>query len=158
MNNQSEVAWPLYIKRMKNNVIVTTLYEVYIIQHKITNISKMMPTLSMAWAFWVCSYLCLHSEHPDNTSETQIHMFPDVSGCKHFFHKVVGVCHIYCNFKLSHMCPITIIFGILKDENLASNNCFSYRNIFQNGTDTKWKIVVGFVKKRSKFYLVQIIW
>ena len=41
-------------------------------------------------------------------------------------------------FILGYMCRITVIFGILKDGSLfinifASNNSFSYRNIFRNG-------------------------
>ena len=54
------------------------------------------------------------------------------------FHKTVRVCHVYCNFKIGFTCRITIIFGTLKDgslliNTLASNICFSYRNMFQNG-------------------------
>ena len=78
------------------------------------------------------------------------------------FHKTVRVCHIYCNFKLGFTCRITIIFGTLKDgslliNTLASNICFSYRNMFQNGVDALSKIVDAFLSKSSKFYLVRII-
>ena len=70
------------------------------------------------------------------------------------FHKTVRVCHVYCNFKIGFTCRITVIFGTLKDgslliNTLASNTCFSYRNMFQNGVD--------FLSKSSKFYLVRII-
>ena len=66
-----------------------------------------------------------------------------------FFHKTVRVCHVYCNFKIGFTCRITVIFGTLKDENLlintlASNICFSYRNMFQNGVDALSKIVDAF--------------
>ena len=79
------------------------------------------------------------------------------------FHKTVWVCHVYCNFKISFTCRITVIFGTLKDgslfiNTLASNICFSYRNMFQNGVDPLSKIVDAFLSKSSKFYLVQIIW
>ena len=79
-----------------------------------------------------------------------------------FFHKTVRVCHIYCNFKISFTCPITVIFGKLKDgslliNTLASNICFSYRNIFQNGVDALPKIVDAFLSKSAKFHLVRII-
>ena len=67
-----------------------------------------------------------------------------------------------CNFKLGYTCWIIIVFGPLKDGSLlinilASNNCLSYRNIFQNGVDSSSKIVDAFLSKGSKFYLVPII-
>ena len=78
------------------------------------------------------------------------------------FHKTVQVCHVYCNFKIGFTCQITIIFGTLKDASLlintlASNICFSYRNMFQNGVDALSKIVDAFLSKSSKFYLVWTI-
>ena len=79
-----------------------------------------------------------------------------------FFHKTVRVCHVYCNFKIGFTCWITVIFGTLKDgslliNTLASNICFSYRNMFQNGVDALSKIVDAFLSKSSKFHLVRII-
>ena len=79
-----------------------------------------------------------------------------------FFHETVQVCHVYCNFKIGFTCQITVIFGTLKDgslliNTLASNICFSYRNMFQNGVDALSKIVDAFLSKSSKFYLVRII-
>ena len=79
-----------------------------------------------------------------------------------FFHKTVWVCHVYCNFKIGFTCQITVIFGTLKDgslliNTLASNICFSYRNMFQNGVDALSKIVGAFLSKSSKFHLVRII-
>ena len=79
------------------------------------------------------------------------------------FHKTVRVCHVYCNFKIGFTCRIIVIFGTLKDGSLlinilASNICFSYRNMFQNGVDALSKIVDAFLSKSSKFYLVRIIW
>ena len=78
------------------------------------------------------------------------------------FHKTVRVCHVYCNFKIGFTCRITVIFGTLKDgslliNTLASNICFSCRNMFQNGVDALSKIVDAFLSKSSKFYLVRII-
>ena len=72
------------------------------------------------------------------------------------FHKTVRVCHVYSNFKLGFMCRITVIFGTLKDGSLlinmlASNICFSYRNMFQNA------LLTPFCQKSSTFYLVWII-
>ena len=60
------------------------------------------------------------------------------------------------------MCRITVIFGTLKDESLlintlASNLCFSYRNMFQNGVDALSKIVDAVLSKSSTFDLVRII-
>ena len=79
------------------------------------------------------------------------------------FHKTVRVCHVYCNLKISFKCRITVIFGTLKDgspliNTLASNICFSYRNMFQNGVDALSKIVDAFLSKSAKFYVVLIIW
>ena len=79
-----------------------------------------------------------------------------------FFHKTVRVCHVYCNFKIGFTCRITVIFGTLKDgslliNTLASNICFSYRNMFQNGVDALSKIVDAVLSKSSKFHLVRII-
>ena len=72
-----------------------------------------------------------------------------------FFHKTVRVCHVYCNFKIGFTCWITVIFGTLKDgslliNTLASNICFTYRNMFQNGVDTLSKIVDAFFVKKLK--------
>ena len=85
-----------------------------------------------------------------------------LKGTSVFFLKTVRVCHVCCNFKIGFTCRITVIFGILKDESLlintlASNICFSYRNIFQNGVDALPKIVDAFLSKSSNFHLVQII-
>ena len=79
-----------------------------------------------------------------------------------FFHKTVRVCHVYYNFKIGFTCRITVVFGTLKDgslliNTLASNICFSYRNMFQNGVDALSKIVDAFLSKSSKFHLVRII-
>ena len=72
------------------------------------------------------------------------------------FDKTVRVCHVYCNFKLGFTCRSTVIFWTLKDgslliNTLASNICFSYRNMFQNGVDALSKIVDAFLSKSSKF-------
>ena len=78
------------------------------------------------------------------------------------FDKTVRVCHVCCNFKIGFACRITVIFGRLKDRSLlmntlASNICFSYKNMFQNGVNALSKIVDAFLSKSSKFYLVRII-
>ena len=78
-----------------------------------------------------------------------------------FFHKTVRVCHVYYNFKIGFTCWITVIFGKLRDgslliNTLASNICFSYRNMFQNGVDALSNIVDAFLSKSSKFHLVRI--
>ena len=77
------------------------------------------------------------------------------------FHKTARVCHVYCNFKLGYTCRITVMFGTLKEgsllsNTLASNICFSYRNMFQNGVDALSKIVDAFLSKSSQFYQVRI--
>ena len=79
--------------------------------------------------------------------------YPTTLAClrvRAFFHKTVRVCHDNCNFKIGFTCRITVIFGTLKDgslliNTLASNICFSYRNMFQNGVDALSKIVDAFL-------------
>ena len=49
-------------------------------------------------------------------------------------------CHVYCAFILGYICRNTVNFetkeeGSILINILASNNCFSDRNIFQNGVD-----------------------
>ena len=100
---------------------------------------------------------CLFT-HPDSSDQPcRSHL-----RVRAFFHKTVRVCHVYCNFKIGFTCRITVIFGTLKDESLlintlASNICFSYRKMFQNGVDALSKIVDAFLSKSSKFHLVRII-
>ena len=74
------------------------------------------------------------------------------------FHKTVRVCHVYCNFKIGFTCRITVIFGTLKDgslliNTLASNICFSYINMFQNGVDALSKIVNAFFCQRAQNFI-----
>ena len=54
--------------------------------------------------------------------------------------KTYEIFHVYCVFYSGFMCQTTVIFGITKDGSLvlttlASWNCFTYRNIFQNGAN-----------------------
>ena len=67
-----------------------------------------------------------------------------------------------CDINLKIRSDLFVIFGTLKDgslliDTLASNICFGYRNMFQNGVDALSKIVDAFLSKSSKFYLVHII-
>ena len=89
--------------------------------------------------------------------------FAKLNGCQHqeenselrvrtFFHQSFQVYHVYCNFFLGYICPITVNFGTLKDGNLlinifASNNCFSDKNILQNLVDALSKIDDAFLTK-----------
>ena len=88
-----------------------------------------------------------------------------------FFHKTFQVYHIYTfqvyhvyyNFILGYICRITANFGTLKVGSLlknifASNNCFSDKNIFQNGFDALSKIDDAYLTKSWTFHLVRIIW
>ena len=48
-----------------------------------------------------------------------------------------------------HVCRTTVLFGTLNDDsldmnNLALNNCFSYRNVFQNGVNASSKMFFFF--------------
>ena len=83
-------------------------------------------------------------------------------GYELFFHQTLQVYHVYCNFILGYICRITVNFGTLVDvsvliNNFASNNCFSYRNIFQNGVDASSKIDNAFLAKSWTFHLVRIV-
>ena len=54
--------------------------------------------------------------------------------------KTYEIFHVYCVFYSGFMCQTTVIFGITKDGSLvlttlASWNCFTCRNIFQNGAN-----------------------
>ena len=64
-------------------------------------------------------------------------------------------CHVYCNFKFGYTCRIFLELCEMVTI-LASNNCFSYRNIFQNGVDALPKIVDSFLSKISKYYPVWV--
>ena len=61
------------------------------------------------------------------------------------------------------MCQTTILFGKLKDRSLeinilALNNCFTLKNVFQNGVSALskrvLKILHGFMSESSKFGVV----
>ena len=74
------------------------------------------------------------------------------------FHKAVGICHVYCNFKLGFTCRITVIFGTLKDGSLlinilASNICFRHRNMFQNGVDALSQIDDAFFCQKAQNFV-----
>ena len=58
-------------------------------------------------------------------------------------------------FKSGYTCRTTVIFGTLKDgcleiNSLALNNCFSYRNVFQNGVNALSEMVL-----KPPFFLCQ---
>ena len=63
------------------------------------------------------------------------------------------------------MCRTTVIFrtlkgGSLQINSLALKNCFSYRNVFQNGVNALSKMVLknpGFCQKNSKFCIFRTI-
>ena len=73
--------------------------------------------------------------------------------------------HVYCIFYSGFMCQTTVIFGITKDgslvlNTLASWNCFTCRNLFQNGANDMSECLTcetAFCKKSSKFCIVRII-
>ena len=123
-----------------------------------------------------CLFMLKYFRFCTKLKSTDLHQYrypvaePSVSGMvfcfnlrvRAFFHETVRVRHVYCNFKIGFTCRITAIFGTLKGgslliNTLASNICFSYRNMFQNGVDALSKIVDAFLSKSSKFHLVRII-
>ena len=66
----------------------------------------------------------------------------------------VRVCHVWCNLLPGYTCqtrnrhfrPGTLKDSSLKNNCLALSNCFSYRNVFQNG--------INALSKSSKFCVV----
>ena len=127
---------------------------------------------------WVQStqYPCLHNTQNGKLSlkkyqrlynvsilfNTEVTIFQVSLRVRAVFHRTIRVYHVYCNLKIGFTCRITVIFGTLKDgslliNTLASNICFSYRNMFQNGVDALSNIVDAFLSKSSKFYIVRII-
>ena len=75
---------------------------------------------------------------------------------RYVFVETDQVCHVWCNFT----CRSAVIFGTLKDDSLgfnilATKNCFSHRNFFQNGINTLLKIVNQFLSKSTKFCMVR---
>ena len=79
--------------------------------------------------------------------------------------KTYEIFHVYCIFYSGFMCQTTVICGITKDgsfllNTLASWNCFSCRNLFQNGANDMSECLTcetAFCKKSSKFFKVRII-
>ena len=74
--------------------------------------------------------------------------------------KTYEIFHVYCIFNSGFMCQTTAIFGITKDgslvlNTLASWNCFSCRNRFQNGANDMSECLTcktAFCKKAQNFY------
>ena len=72
--------------------------------------------------------------------------------------KTHEIFHVYCIFYSGFMCQTTIIFGIAKDGSLvlntfASLNCFTCRNLFQNGANDMsecLKCETAFFKEKLK--------
>ena len=79
--------------------------------------------------------------------------------------KTYEIFHVYCVFYSGFMCQTNVIFEITKDGSLvlttlASWNCFTCRNIFQNGANDMLECLTcetAFCKKISKLCKVRII-
>ena len=73
--------------------------------------------------------------------------------------KTYEIFHVYCIFYSGFMCQTTVIFGITIDGSLllntiASWNCFTCRNLFQNGANDMsecLKCETAFCKKAQNF-------
>ena len=73
--------------------------------------------------------------------------------------KTYEIFHVYCTFYSSFRCQTTVIFGITKDESLVLNtlaswNCFTCRNLFQNGANDMSECLTfetAFCKKAQNF-------
>ena len=72
--------------------------------------------------------------------------------------KTYEIFHVYSFFYSGFMCQTTVIFGITKDGSLVLNtvaswNCFTCRNLFQNGANDMSECLTfetAFCKKSSK--------
>ena len=74
--------------------------------------------------------------NPFNSTKLNIMRFKGTNGRQ----KTYEIFHVYCIFYSGFMCKTTAIFGITKDgsfvlNTLASWNCFTCRNLFQNGAN-----------------------
>ena len=73
--------------------------------------------------------------------------------------KTYEIFHVYCIFYSGFRCQTTVIFGITKDgslvfNTLASWNCFTCRNLFQNGANDMSECLTfetAFCKKVQNF-------
>ena len=73
--------------------------------------------------------------------------------------KTYEIFYVYCIFYSGFMCQTTVIFGITKDgslvlNTLASWNCFTCRNLFQNGANDMSECLTfetAFCKKAQNF-------
>ena len=73
--------------------------------------------------------------------------------------KTYEIFHVYCIFYSGFMCQTAVIFGITKDgslvlNTLASWNCFTCRNLFQNGANDMSECLTfktAFCKKAQNF-------
>ena len=73
--------------------------------------------------------------------------------------KTYEIFHVYCIFYSGFMCQTTVIFGITKDRSLVLNtlaswNCFTCRNLFQNGANDMSQCLTfetAFCKKAQNF-------
>ena len=73
--------------------------------------------------------------------------------------KTYEIFHVYCIFYSGFMCQTTVFFGITKDgslvlNTLASWNCFTCRNLFQNGANDMSECLTfetAFCKKAQNF-------
>ena len=71
--------------------------------------------------------------------------------------KTYEIFHVYCIFYSGFMCQTTVIFGITKDGSLVLNilaswNCFTCRNRFENGANDMSECLTfetAFCKKKA---------
>ena len=103
---------------------------------------------------------------PDNLSESCPPQFQPIWPFKgtNGRQKTYEIFHVYGIFYSGFMSQTTVIFGITKDgslvlNTLASWNCFTCRNLFQNGANDMSECLTfetAFCKKSSKFGIVRI--
>ena len=85
-----------------------------------------------------------------------MHLFPltlrKIQYTSIFFLRLLGSAMFTATFNLVAGSQITVFFLLINT--LVSKDCFSFRNIFQNGVDNLSKMVDLFLSKSLKFYPV----
>ena len=111
--------------------------------------------LTLAWFLNFIPYTKYVCTVVQNTGVFIVQWFKGTNGRQ----KTYEVFHVYCIFYSGFMSQTTVIFGITKDgslesNNLASWNCFTSRNLFQNGANDMSECLTfetAFCKKAQNF-------
>ena len=118
--------------------------------------------LKLAWPFisiclaHICNQSLGDSTFPDEWKKTKV---TPILRVRTVAKKTYEIFHVYCIFYSGFICQTTVIFGITKDgslvlNTLASWNCLTCRNLFQNGANGMSECLTcetAFCKKAQNF-------